>query len=324
MLRGRATSAAVLCALAFPGAASAHVGRTLPVATNFTARIVTRVPSLDAKAVDGDQTLWLRVPAAETVDVPGILGEPMLRFDRRGVWLNLHSPTAQSDKIDRFDLRPLADPHAQPLWHRVTTAHAYAWHEHRLHILEPLARGRGSAGTLGPWEVPVVVDGRRLALRGVLDFHPPGPTWAWVAASVAAAVAAAAAAYRSRTVLVSLALAAVPLVWAVRVGRELYGRPDVPVVGDVEIALTCVVGVLLLFGLTRRDSGTRVFSAFLAGFGALYEGLTMFPLLTHAVALSALPSMVARLAEAAILAAGVGALVGSVLGHLRHPVPGAA
>ncbi len=59
--------ALVLCAVAvaglMPGVASAHVGRTLPVATNFLARVTGSVPGVQAKALDGDQTLWLRAPA---------------------------------------------------------------------------------------------------------------------------------------------------------------------------------------------------------------------------------------------------------------------
>lgn len=301
-----------------PAVASAHVGKTLPVATNFTARIARTVSGLQAKVVDGDQTLWLRVPASTTALIPGTLGEPLLRFDAHGVWLNLRSPTAQADRIDRFALRPSANPKAPPLWHRVTGGHAYAWHEHRLHVLEPLARGRSTAGVVGPWAVPVVVDGRTLQLSGLLDYRPPGRTWLWIALAIAAAAAGIAAAVRSRRALVALALVATPLIWAIRVGRELYGRPGVPAIGWVEVGVTSAIGVALLVGLAGRDESTRVFTAFLVGFGGLYEGLAMLPLLTHAIALNALPSVVARVAEVLIIGAGIGALGGSVLGPLRE------
>jgi len=295
-----------------PSVASAHVGRTPPVATSFTARITGSVPGIRASVVDGDQMLWLQT--ASVVLVPGTLGEPLLRFDRRGVWLNLRSPTAQSDRIDPFDLRPSASPRAKPLWHRVSGGHSYAWHEHRLHALEPLAR---SAGTVGPWSVSLVVDGRRQRLHGVLEYRPPGRTWAWIATAAVLAAAATAAATRSRAALVALALGATPVIWAIRIGRELYGRPTVPAIGWIEIALTSVVGAALVYGLVNRDESTRVFTAFLVGFGGLYEGLTMLPLLTHAIALSDLPSIVARVGEVLILGAGIGALAGSILGQLR-------
>ena len=54
----------------------------------------------------------------DLVLIPGAEGEPLLRFDRDGVFVNLRSLTAQSDRIDRFDLRPDPNPHARPLWHR--------------------------------------------------------------------------------------------------------------------------------------------------------------------------------------------------------------
>jgi len=313
-----AVIAAIAIAAALPGVASAHVGRTLPVATDFTARILAVTPGLHAVVVDGDQSLWLRVPAASTATVPGTLGEPLLRFDPGGVWLNLRSPTAQADGIDRFALRPAASPTAPPLWHRVTSGHAYRWHEHRLHLLEPLAHGRDTAGALGPWAVPVVVDGRRGGVRGVLDYTPPGAGWAWLGGAIALAVAAAVAATRWPQALTGLAIAATALAWALRIGRELYGRPSVGAVGYGGVALTCAIGAALLYGLTRRDTSVRRFTAFLVGFCALYEGLTMLPLLTHSIALSALPTRAARVLEVFLLAGGIGTLVGSIFGAVRE------
>ena len=328
MRRGLVASAAAAAALAaFPAAASAHVGTSAPVATNFAAHVTGFQPpagALQAKVVDGDRMLWLRVPATTTVLVPGVLGEPLLRFDRRGVWLNLRSPTAQTDRIDRFDLRPSANPRARPLWHRLTGGHAYAWHEHRLHVLEPLARGRPTAGTLGPWSVTMLVDGRRHSLDGVLDYRP-GPGWTWLALACALAAASSAGTLLVRRLgsglAVALGVAATLLIWAVRLGRELYGRPDVGPAGYLAAALTCAVGVALLVGLLHTDRDVRLFTAFAAGFGSLYEGLTMLPVLTHSTALSVLPSGTARVMVALILGLGAGALVGSGARELRERVP---
>ncbi len=200
----------------------------------------------------------------------------------------------------------------------MTSGHSYLWHEHRLHALEPVARTAGSAG---PWLVPFVVDGRPRSLRGVLEYSAPGPVWAWIAVPVMLALVAAAGALRSAATLIVLGLAATAAVWAIRVGRELYGRPTVPVVGWVEVAITCLIGGLFLFGLTRRNGGTRVFTAFFVGFGALYEGLTMLPLLTHAIALNALPTTLARILEVVVVVAGIGTLAGSVFRPLLEEEP---
>jgi len=124
---------------------------------------------------------------------------------------------------------------------------------------------------------------------------------------------------RLALVLGVLTLAAVlPGVASAHVGRELYGRPDVPVTGWIGVALTCAIGAALLYGLTRRDGDARAFTAFFAGVGALYVGLTMPPPLTHAIALSVLPSAFARSLEVVVLGAGIGTLLGSVFGFMER------
>jgi len=299
-----------IAALAAPNVAFAHAGKTPPVATNFTARITHPVPGIQTKPVDGDQTLWLNA-GAHTVTVPGIQGEPLLRFDHRGVWLNLHSLTAQADRIDRYDLRPDANPQAQPLWHRLTSTHTYEWHEHRLHLLEPLGKGRAKPATLGTWTIPLVVDGRHETLVGVLDYQPPPSAALWIGITALLAAAGALAAWRSSRTTVVIAVTVVPIVWALRIARELYGRPAVPVIGWIEIAITSLVGASLLYGLLHKDRATRVFVAFLTAFGALYQGSTMYSILTRAIALTLLPTTLARVGVTLALALGVAVLAGS-------------
>ena len=301
--------AGIVATLAAPGAAFAHAGKSPPVATNFTARITHPVPGIRTTPVDGDQTLWLDA-GPHIVAVPGIEGEPLLRFDRRGVWLNLRSLTAETDRIDRFDLHPDADPHAPPLWHHLTSAHAYAWHEHRLHILEPLAKGRTEPATLGTWTIPIVVDGRHETLAGVLDYQPPPPALAWIGIAVLLAAAATVAACRSARTTVLLALAVAPVVWTLRIARELYGRPTVPVIGWVEIGLTSLVGAALVYGLLHADRGVRIFVALLTALGALYQGTTMYAVLTRAIALTVIPTTLARVGVVLAFALGIASLAG--------------
>lgn len=315
MRRVLVASGAVVTALVLPGAALAHVGQSAPVATNFEAKIGGVTPAtgaVAAKIVDGDQQLWLRATANATVLIPGAEGEPLLRFDRDGVFVNLRSLTAQSDRIDRFDLRPDPNPHARPLWHRLTSDHTYLWHEHRLHALEPLARGHRTTAVVGDWSVPLRIDGRRHALEGVLVYRPPSSAWAWILLACAlAAIPSGALALSSsvaQRMAVLAALLGMLLVWAVRVGRELYGRPSVGISGYIEIALTSLIGIALLYGVLHHDQAVRLFTAFLVAFGCLYQGLTMLPVLTHAVALTALPTLAARIGVAAILGLGGGVL----------------
>ena len=81
---------ALICLAAFPGAAAAH-GPSAPVATSYVAR-VGRVPAgLNAKVVNGDLRMWLRVPNSMTLVVIDYLGAPYLRFSRSGVQVNENS-----------------------------------------------------------------------------------------------------------------------------------------------------------------------------------------------------------------------------------------
>jgi hypothetical protein len=160
--------------------------------------------------------------------------------------------------------------------------------------------------------VPLLIDGRPHSVEGALVYRPPGAAWPWIllACALAAVLSVTRALAPSvvRRVAVGAALVGALLVWTVRIGRELYGRPGVPVTGYVEIALTSLVGLVLLYGLLHRDRGVRLFTAWLISFGCIYQGLIMLPVITHAVALSVLPSPVSRLAVPSILGIGAGLL----------------
>jgi hypothetical protein len=119
------------------------------------------------------------------------------------------------------------------------------------------------------------------------------------------------AAWRSPRITIILALADIPIVWTLRIARELHGRPGVGAIGWTEVALTSLIGIGLLYGLRNADPGVRVFVAFLTAFGALYQGLTMYPVLTHAIALTLLPTTASRAGVALALSLGEATLAGS-------------
>lgn len=255
-----ACTGAAVAALALPSLASAHASKTPPVATDFHARITHPVLGIEARVVDGDQTLWLDA-GAHTVAIDGIQGEPLLRFDRAG---------------------------------------------------EPLAKGLDRPATLGRWTIPLVVDGHREVLAGSLAYQPPPSAMTWIAIAVLLIAAGAYVARRSRRATILLAVTAVPIVWALRIARELYGRPTVGAVGLFELALTSVVGVVLLYGLLRPDHGVRISVSFLTAFGALYQAFTVYTVLARADALTVLPTTVVRIAVVASFVLGFATLAGSL------------
>jgi hypothetical protein len=300
-----ATAAALL-----PARASAHAGLIAPAATSYLARISSVPAGVDAKVVDGDQRLWLRVAPGTTVVVLGLRQEPYLRFSRLGVEINTRSTTYFLNRT-----RPQAPPagigpRTPPAWKRLTGSRSTSWHEDRLHALA-LASHAGGDSYVGRWLVPLVVDGRRTSISGGL-WHAARPSllWFWPLALVAACVPALlrlrdarwdAAAGRA---LAALALGAAT---TARLGRELYGRPTVST-GQLALAgLTCAValGLAALF----LDRSWRTLAGVAIGIAAVYQGLALVGTLRNGFVLAAIPAWAERAASVTSLAAGAALLL---------------
>jgi hypothetical protein len=300
----------VTAAGGFPASAEAH-GPVSPSALSYLARVRSVPPGLEAKVVDGDQRMWLRVPATETVVVLDYRRAPYLRFSRSGVEVNHNSVMYYLNQTP-FALKPPADlgPNKLPKWERVTAGHEYGWHDGRLHALASVAR-RGGASFLGTWRVPIRIDGRLLAISGGL-WHaaPPSIVWFW---PIAVLVLCVLAAWRVRSPALDdwtarlLGLAALGAVAAAAVGRGLHGRPDVSVVQLVELGIVLAFVAWGLFRVVVQRPG--FFSYLVIAIVALWEGLELIPTLVNGFVLIALPAFVAR--AAAVV--GVGSAVCLVL-----------
>jgi hypothetical protein len=298
-----------LAALLFPATAMAH-GRNAPVATSFRAR-VDHLPagsSLEAKVVDGDRKLWVRVPSGVMLTVLGFSRKPYIRFEPTGVYLNLHAPTYYLNRT-----RPLYAPagtsaSAPPEWKRVTPGHTYSWHENRLHALERLVNS-GKARMVGRWSVPIEVGAQRSVIAGTLSYVPGLRGWVWPLAVIAAiGIALAAAALRRRYAEVALPVLALAAALVARLGRVLYGRPEVPAASLAVAALGCVLALALLWASFKAGGERRQLVALVIGGLALYQGLTLAPTLTKGVVLAALPANLERAAVATALACAVATL----------------
>ena len=118
---GAALTFTAACAVlaALPGPAVAH-GPVAPIATSYRARIGQLPAGLDAKVVDGDQRLWLRVPPTETVVVLDYRGAPYLRFSRAGVAVNRNSPMYYLNQTPAEVPPSSLGPRTPPKWSGVT------------------------------------------------------------------------------------------------------------------------------------------------------------------------------------------------------------
>jgi hypothetical protein len=295
---------------ASPGVAEAH-GPVAPVASSYFAKPLQVPRGLDAKVVDGDLRMWLRVPATETVVVLDYQGAPYLRFSPAGVSVNHNSSMYYLNQTP-FAQTPPANLTAStpPSWHRVTGAHAYEWHDGRLHALASVALTPG-VSFVGRWKVPLRLDGRLAAIDGGL-WHADSPSvvWFWPILVVVACVLAAWRLRRRRfdqLLARALALVGLAAVAVAGLGVQLHGRPGISVFHMVELAF---ILAFVAWGMWRALlHGPRYFAAFLIAVGALWAGGVLIPTLLDGFVLIALPAFVARTMAVVCLATGAGLLL---------------
>jgi len=310
-------------AMVLPSQVWAH-GSGSPTATSFVARLREVPAGVKARIVDGDQRLWLRVQPGRTVTVLGFQGEPYLRFSSAGVEVNERSLAFYLNRS-----RPRAIPHgldalASPDWHRVASGPSYSWHEDRLHSLAAAARRPGSA-LVGTWTIPVLEQGKRLQLLGTLRYSPdPSPLWFWPVAVVLLSLPALLRLRRGdldRAALIMLSAVTLAALVLARVGRELYGRPDVSARSGLSLLLTCAVALLLAAGLTSSE--WRTVAALLIGSAGVYEGIALLGTFLRGHVLAALPADVERAAAVACLSCGAALLIVVLVDRSTSP-PGRA
>jgi hypothetical protein len=128
-------------------------------------------------SVEGhDSFLWLRTAPGSTAAIPGYEGEPYLRIDTDGsVWRNQRSFSTYYNQ-DRYGdaARPaIVDHSAEPLWEQVDDDGSWAWHDHRIHLMEstpPIGAEPGDEVVNAV--VPLVIDGRSVSVRVVSTLQP--------------------------------------------------------------------------------------------------------------------------------------------------------
>lgn len=299
-------AAATLAAFALvPSAASAD-GPVAPIAVDYLARITHAPPGVDARIVDGYLTLWMRVPAWETVIVLDYRGDPWLRYVRAGVFVNTNSEEFYFSQTPIAETPPASlTARTPPHWVQVSSGHAYMWREGRLHALAQVALAAG-ASYVGPWRIPVLVDGRRATIAGAI-YHRARPSlvWLWPIAVLLLCVLSA---WRVRREQLDLRLARA-LTWvllaAIAVAdaaRYLHGRPGVTA-GEL-LALALILAGVCIGAVRLARSRSSYPLLFVVAFASLWAGLTLSPALFHGYVLLALPAFVDRTAAVVLLGGG--------------------
>jgi hypothetical protein len=289
-----------------PGAAQAH-GPVNPSASSFLARITAVPPGLDAKAVDGDQRLWLRAAPGRAVVVMDYRGAPYLRFSRAGVQVNQNSAMYYLNQTPTEVPPPGLGPATRPRWDLVSSGHAYEWHDGRLHALASTVIVPGQR-FLGRWTIPLVLEGKAATIAGSLYYAPDPPlVWFWPIVVVLGCVFAGLRLRRLKldwTVARILALVALVALTTAVLGQQLHGRPAVSITQLIFLVLELAFVAWGLSRLLLRRHGW--FTFFVIAAAAIYEGATLIAVLLRGFVLLALPALIARMAVAACLASGAG------------------
>jgi hypothetical protein len=298
--------AAFVLTLVAPAVAQAH-GPVDPSGSTYRAR-VTHVPlGLQAKAIDGDLRLWIRVSPSLNVYVLDYRGSPYLHFERDGVWVNQNSSMYFLNQIPPVTPSTNLGAGTRPDWHRVTTGHTYVWHDGRLHAGATQARLPGTRFA-GDWSVPLRIDGTAAAIRGGLYYAPPpSPVWFWPIAVVLGCVLAGVRVRRPaldrRLARISGAIALTGFVVA-SIGHQLHGRPGVSTGNLLALAVELVAAAVAAWCLYARNPRWLVLAVIAAL--TLWQGVSQIASLEDGWVLLALPAFVGRVAVAACLAGGAG------------------
>jgi hypothetical protein len=260
---------------------------------------------IEAKVIDGDQRMWLKVVPVRTVVVLDYRGAPYLRFSASGVAVNHNSEMYYLNQTPAEAVPSNLTPRTPPHWSGVSDSHDYSWHDGRLHALATVARAPGSSFA-GQWRIPLLVGGAPSAVSGGL-WHADDPSlvWLWpiivlLACTLAARrVRAPALDARIARVLGFAALAGILVAGA---GKELHGRPTV---SYTQIFTFAVIVLFVAWGLRQLLFRRPTYFTYLAiAFVALWEGAQLLPTLFDGFVLAAVPPFLARAAAVVCLGCG--------------------
>jgi hypothetical protein len=306
-LRGGAAGllASWLAALCLPAAALAH-GAVDPEASDDLATLSHVPAGIRARIVDGDLRIWMSVRPSMTVVVLDYQGGRFLRFDSRGVQVNERSPMYYLNLTPQIAPSIKLTPTMRPDWHRVSSGHSDVWHDGRLAALSQTLQAPG-ARVLGRWTVPLLVDGHRREISGLLR-HRPRPTLAWwwpLAAALLILPALLRLRDRALERRVSRPLAAVTIIAAAAaaIGAGLHGRPGVT--GWLVAVMLAELAVLGWSAVRLIRGKDGPLSLGLVAIVAGYRGLVGVAVLWRGYILLAIPALLSRVSIAVCLAGAV-------------------
>lgn len=325
MRRPLALLAALVALLVIPaGPAAAHVGGG-PQPSNFASVITSAsspAPGLSVTLTEDGEQLRVTTEGTGELMVPGYSDEPYLLLDESGVRRNVRSPATYLNVSLSGDteLPPEADPTAAPEWAFVSSTPTYEWHDHRTHwmgsVLPPQVQtDPASPHLIAEWSVPLEYDGRLLTVTGTLTWYPPPsslPSTFLVVGLVVLGVAVAGRTSWQRPLVGLLGVAVLGEIVHLAVSPV---PAESPVYAVTAGALPVVIALLLTWAAwrsARAGTGTVVFTAGIAAWLVLLQGLSDITVLWNSQLAATGPAWLTRLAVTVTVGLGFGVALATV------------
>jgi hypothetical protein len=226
----------------------------------------------------------------------------MLRF-ANGIWVNEHSPTAQANRL-------IGSGGAG--WRRLAGGSTFAWHEHRL---GPPPYDANQLGTVARWTVPLVFEGRHVAVGGAFVRVARPRIWLWLGgAALLVAAALSLVRLRPRAAASVTVAAGTGAGVAALVAQTAFALRDSPGghASWVSVGISVVIGAVAAWLVVVGRGARRAYVAGAIGAGVAALTLSWFAVFLHGAVVAALPALPVRLACTAALGGGVVALLGSL------------
>ena len=171
---------AALVAVTLAPGAEAHFGTGKLGYHSTITGVDPRMPGLRFSILYGDDQVELKNRSGKTVIIKGYSGEPYLRFAPSGIYVNIKSPAGflNQDRYARVQVPKSASAKAKPQWEKLAGGDVWAWHDHRIHYMNPIPPPQIKAAPRKPhhvfdWKVPATENGKKFFIAGSLDYKPP-------------------------------------------------------------------------------------------------------------------------------------------------------
>jgi hypothetical protein len=264
------------------------------------------LPGASVSILDGDRDLHIRVRGT-TVTIRGDLGEPMLRIEPSGTWVNRASVTAVAEKLTTLS-------HG---WAKIASGSSYTWHEHRL---GPPPYNGSQLGPIAHFAIPLTVDGRAVTIGGTFVRYRRPLLWPWLlGAGVLAGAVAVAVRGRPRVRCeVATVLGAVAGLAALA-GLVAFDAADAPNgrVAWLQLVLGFGLAAVVYGALVRLHGVRRAHLGGIIGVAAAAVTLGSLSVFQHGVVISLLPASISRALCVVALAGGVAAAATSYVTEAR-------